>query len=240
MGTHHWNPGDTMLVAGLLSSVAGFGLYRTFSRYAQPSLWLSTRFHAFEPQAFQVLLQRVWGILFLMILPLGFITICFDRVPSGFGLGTGFLQPPPLWSLLIIPMVLALEFLFSSSPVNLEKYPQIRSATWTRGLLALSAISWVVFLVAYEFLFRGLLLFSSMTVLNPWTAVILNVTLYAFAHIYKGLPELFLSIPFGFIFCYLTLVTGNIWCAVALHSFIALSSEWFSLRAHPRMKLVKK
>ena len=240
MGTLHWNPEDLMLVAGLLTSVAGFGLYRTFSRHVQHIFRLSTRFPALEPQAFQVLLQRVWGILFLMILPLGFVTICFDLAPSYFGLGARFLRPPPLWGFLIVPVLLAVVFLLSSSPANLKKYPQIRSATWTRGLLVFSAISWVVFLVAYEFLFRGLLLFSSITVLNSWTAVILNVTLYAFAHIYKGLPELLLSIPFGFILCYLTLVTGNIWCAVALHSIIALSSEWLSLKAHPQMKLAIK
>jgi membrane protease YdiL (CAAX protease family) len=240
MGTLHWNPEDSMLVAGLLSSVGGFGLYRIFSRYVQPFRRLSTRCPALEPKAFQVLLQRIWGILFLMILPLGFMTICLDRPPSGFGLGTGFLRPPPLWSFLIIPVIPAIVFLFSSSPANLAKYPQIRSATWTRGLLVLSAISWVVYLVAYEFLFRGLLLFSSTAVLNPWTAVILNVTLYAFAHIYKGLPELILSVPFGFILCYLTLVTGNIWCAVVLHSIVALSNEWLSLRAQPQMKMVKK
>jgi membrane protease YdiL (CAAX protease family) len=108
------------------------------------------------------------------------------------------------------------------------------------GLLWLSAASWVAFLIAYEFMFRGFLLFSSISVLNPAVAIGLNVALYALAHFYKGALEVVGAIPLGIILCYLTMLTGNIWCAVALHSMMALSHEWFSLKAHPQMKLIRK
>jgi membrane protease YdiL (CAAX protease family) len=108
------------------------------------------------------------------------------------------------------------------------------------GLLSLSASSWVAFLIAYEFMFRGFLLFSSVTVLNPAAAIGLNVAIYALAHFYKGPLEVVGAIPLGIILCYLTLHTGNIWSAVIIHSTMALSHEWFSLKAHPQMKLVRK
>jgi membrane protease YdiL (CAAX protease family) len=43
----------------------------------------------------------------------------------------------------------------------------------------------------------------------------------------------------GIILCYITLLTGNIWSAVIVHSLMALCNEWFSLRAHPEMKLIR-
>jgi len=97
----------------------------------------------------------------------------------------------------------------------------------------------MIFLVAYEFFFRGFILYASLTVLDPWSAIALNCSLYGFAHFYKGPGETFGAIIVGVLLCYLTIVTGNIWSAVAIHSVMALSNEWFSLRAHPDMKLIR-
>ena len=70
-------------------------------------------------------------------------------------------------------------------------------------------------------------------------AIALNSALYAFAHFYKGPGETFGAIPVGVLLCYLTIVTGNIWCAVVIHALMALSNEWFSLYFHPEMEIVK-
>lgn len=104
-------------------------------------------------------------------------------------------------------------------------------------MLTLSGITWLVFLLGYEFLFRGFLLFASVAVMDVWAAIALNCALYAFAHLYKGPGETFGSIPVGILLCYLTLLTGNIWTALILHSVMALSNEWWSIRAHPNMKV---
>ena len=58
-------------------------------------------------------------------------------------------------------MILVTGYFSSSKPGNLALYPQIRIKYWTSGILVLSGISWVCFLmVAYEFLFRGFLLYG--------------------------------------------------------------------------------
>ena len=106
-------------------------------------------------------------------------------------------------------------------------------------MIAISGISWILFLVGYEFLFRGFLLQASLGVMETGPAIALNCALYAFAHFYKGPGETFGAIPAGILFCYLTLLTGNIWCAVILHSVMALSNEWFSLKAHPEMSFTR-
>ena len=52
--------------------------------------------------------------------------------------------------------------------------------------------------------------------------------------------EAFGSIPVGIFLCYLTISTGNIWAAIAVHSLMALSNEWFSIRNNPELKIVVK
>ena len=240
METLHWNPDDAWLLTGLLWSLTGFALYYFLSKQAFPSVWLSAKVQMLKPEVSRILAQRAWGVLFLGIIPMMIIHVGLNRPLTDFGLRLQFLQPPPWWIYALIPLIALISYATASKPSNLALYPQIRARTWSNGTVWLNAISWVVFLVAYEFLFRGFLLFCSLATLNPFSAIVLNVVLYAFAHFYKGPSEVFGSIPIGVVFCYLTLITGNIWCAVAIHSIMALSHEWFSLQAHPQINLVRK
>lgn len=187
----------------------------------------------------EVVAQRNWGVLFLGLISLLIIMLVWKKSPLSYGLGFTFVSPPPWWSYLAIPLILIGSYFQASSASNLSMYPQIRIHKWNTKILALSAGSWFAFLVAYEFFFRGFLFFSSLAVLEPWSAIALNCSLYGFAHFYKGPGETFGALILGIILCYLTLLTGNIWSAVAIHTLMALSNEWFSLRAHPDMKLVR-
>ena len=186
----------------------------------------------------EILAQRGWGVIFLGLASLLIIVLAWKEEAVSFGLGFAFLLHPPLWSYMVIPLVITASYFISSSPANLAIYPQIRIEVWSRKIVVLSALSWIAFLVAYEFFFRGFLLFASLEVLDPWAAIALNCSLYGFAHFNKGPGETFGAIIVGVLLCYLTIHTGNIWSAVVIHSVMALSNEWFSLLANPGMKLV--
>jgi membrane protease YdiL (CAAX protease family) len=177
------------------------------------------------------------GFLFLGVLSAILILVLPESGLKEFGLTLHFRSVPPWWSWLLIPTILTMGYFASQKPGNLELYPQIRAKIWTPGMVLVSGASWLVFLVGYEFLFRGLVLHASLGMMEPVPAIALNCALYAFAHFYKGPGETFGAIPVGIILCYITLVTGNIWSAVLIHSLMALSNEWFSLRAHPEMKI---
>jgi membrane protease YdiL (CAAX protease family) len=118
-------------------------------------------------------------------------------------------------------------------------YPQIRKNEWNLKLILISAFSWILYLIAYEFLFRGYLLFVFLKYLNVWAAISLNVAIYALVHVPKGHKEAIGAIPLGLVLGIITLKTGSIWFAFGLHVVLALSNEWLSLRAHPDMKFVK-
>ena len=119
-------------------------------------------------------------------------------------------------------------------------YPQIRKKEWNFQLLLLSAFSWTAYLLAYEFMFRGYLLFISVAYLGVWPAIALNVAIYALVHVPKGYKEAFGAVPFGIVLGIITIQTGTIWVAFVVHVIMALSNEWFSLRANPEMKLKRR
>jgi membrane protease YdiL (CAAX protease family) len=187
----------------------------------------------------EVLAQRGWGVFFMGLGSLLIILIVWRENPSSYGFGFSFNSPPPWWIYLALPLIIIASYFLSSLEANLANYPQIRLEKWKTQIVVSSAASWIAFLVAYEFFFRGFLLFASLTVLDPWPAIALNCSLYGFAHFYKGPGETFGAVFVGVLLCYITIQTGNIWSAVALHSVMALSNEWFSLRAHPNMEVVK-
>jgi len=192
-----------------------------------------------HPNIKTVLVQRAWGFLFLGVLTL-LLVMAWGEEASTFGLGFNFTAAPPWWSWPLLPLVILLSYLQASSRSNLEMYPQIRIRVWSTPTLVASAISWILFLLAYEFLFRGFLLFGSLQVMGPWQAIALNVALYSLAHMYKGPGETFGSIPVGIFLCFISLNSGNIWMAMLFHTVMALSNEWFSLRAHPHMQFGRK
>lgn len=235
-----WNPEHWKFTLALMYSVTGFAAYYFLSHAQGPEQLIRNRLPGMDPQVGRIVLQRTWGFLFLGIIPLLLIISVIKEPLSSFGLGFRFQQPPPPWIYALIPLIVLLSYWRARTPSNLEQYPQIRSMNWTPGILQLSALSWIIFLVGYEFLFRGFLLFASLSILDPWIAVMVNVALYSAAHFYKGAMETFGAIPLGFFLCYITLITGNIWSALLLHTVMALSNEWFSLKAHPHIHLVKK
>lgn len=223
----------------LLWSAIGFSAYYFLSLNHQLGLRIWRKQAHMHPGIKIVVMQRLWGVLFLGIVSLIILLFVIRGDAKAYGLGFAFAAPPPWWTWVLFPVIVLLAWKQAPAKSNLELYPQIRIRVWSRGTVLLSALSWIAFLLAYEFMFRGFLLYGSLSILEPWQAIALNVALYALAHMYKGPGETFGAIPVGILLCWLTLETGNIWMAVLIHCTMALSNEWFSLRAHPDMQLKK-
>ncbi|HER09149.1 MAG TPA: CPBP family intramembrane metalloprotease [Bacteroides sp.] len=231
------DPPNKALIIALIWSVAGFSCYYLLSQNDRFARKFRHRVPHLDYHIIQVLFQRMWGVIFLGILSVLVIRLFLRDPLAVYGLGFQFHRPPPWWILLSFPLIIAVSRYHASSSKNLALYPQFRIQTWTPGILFINGISWIMFLVAYEFLFRGFLLFGALSVMDPQPAVLLNCVLYAVAHLYKGPLETIGAIPMGVLLCYLTILTGNIWTAVCIHSFMALTNEWMSIRAHPGMEL---
>ncbi len=133
-------------------------------------------------------------------------------------------------------ILVLINWVASRSPENLAKYPQIRARAWPFSLLLLSAISWIAYLFAYEFMFRGFFLFNCVGEIGIFASIIINVVFYSLVHLHKGKKETLGSIPLGIIFCLITIHFGTIWGAFWIHCCLALSNEWFSIKYHKEIK----
>jgi membrane protease YdiL (CAAX protease family) len=217
-------------------SVASFGFvfYHLMTNSPAFKLWEGQTTY----NARQIMFRRLTGVFIFGFVSLIVITFALHSDPAGFG--TGFPNLKTLiWLLALSLVIIPINYFNSKNPENLIQYPQIRNPKWSSSLLILSAFSWIAYLFAYEFLFRGFFLFSSVAVLGVWPAIILNTAIYSLIHIPKGNKETLGAIPFGFVISYLAIETGTFWIAFFAHVILALSNEWFSLAAQPEMHLEK-
>ena len=142
----------------ILWCVVGFGSYYFLSH----SITCKSRFGApcriLDRQGNHVLLQRILGFLFLGVFSVLIILFLPELSLKEYGLSLKFSSAPPAWTWLLIPVILIIGYFAARKPGNLENYPQIRAKIWTPRMIAISSVSWVVFLIGYEFLFRGFVL----------------------------------------------------------------------------------
>jgi len=188
----------------------------------------------------KVLYQRLLGGILYGLVPFLIIILVFRRPLNQYGFAGDYFMKSFLWWIPIAVVVVILTYLGAKTEKNLAMYPQIRVQHWNVGLILVSALSWITYLVGYEFLFRGFLLFSCLESFGYWPAIVINVCLYSLFHIAKGSREAIGSLFFGFLLCYLTLHLGSFWFAIFIHITMALSNEWFSLGFQPDMKFIKK
>ena len=118
-------------------------------------------------------------------------------------------------------------------------YPQFKLTRWTASYKLLSYVTWTLYLMGYEFMFRGILLFGTIEEIGYYPAVILNVFLYAFVHIPKGKKEVLGCFILGPILCAVAVTTHNILIPTALHVSLCLWNEYFSIRRAEEKMMVK-
>ncbi len=132
-------------------------------------------------------------------------------------------------------IAIGVNFFYASAKNNIKIYPNIRQSLWTPGLLLANTVSLMVYLTAYEWLFRSFLFFGCLSVYPMWFAILINVIVYAGAHLHQGPRETILSVPFGIILCLISWFTGTFLTAAIIHIALSLSNDYFAIRANPEM-----
>lgn len=94
----------------------------------------------------------------------------------------------------------------------------------------LEVVSWIFYLIPYEYLMRGLLMTYLLTKFNTVTSIMLNCSLYALFHVQQGLRETQGAFLFGLLLCGVTVITGNFWSAFVIHLMFALSNSFIVMR----------
>jgi membrane protease YdiL (CAAX protease family) len=82
----------------------------------------------------------------------------------------------------------------------------------------------ILFMIVYEFFFRGMMLFAMIEDLGLVTAVIINLVLYTLVHWFDK-KERYGSVFMGIILCSVSIHYHSVWPAIIIHLSLALSNE---------------
>ncbi|MBK6948922.1 MAG: CPBP family intramembrane metalloprotease [Haliscomenobacter sp.] len=233
------SPDDQPTIFALTTALTGFLAYHFLAQSHWLRHWIRNRSARGQFSQNRVFAQRFLGILFLGLLPFAATWMLQTRDPDLIGLGKGDLYQSLRATALLSVVIVLITFFNAQKESNLDMYPQIRVKEWSWRLVFWSSLTWALYLLAYEFLFRGLLFFLVLHAEGFAVATAVNVTVYALTHLPKGEKETLGAIPLGFVLCWFTFATGSIWLAVAVHVVMALSNEWLSIYYHPEMRVKK-
>ena len=182
--------------------------------------------------------RRLTGFVLMGVIP-AILVYTFDLISfSELGFNNSWDNEGWYWVLGVGAVTLLVSLGVAKKPVNLKSYPQIRESNWTTLTMVQEYGGWFLYLVGYEFLFRGLFLFGTIPVLGYTGAIAVNICAYSLAHMVKGWQETFGAIILGFIYAYVTIITGSLWFALFMHVFQAWSNSFFSFRNQEDMRYV--
>ena len=181
-------------------------------------------------------IERLSGIVVLGILPL-IVATSIDH-PSFFA----FTDWPSysITSLLVYGIFVLLLVLFTSwqyPRMEINRFQSVlRFTPEIRRWGMPNLVIWVLYLIAYEWILRGLMLYGSIEWMGVPAAVALNCAVYAVIHIHKGWEQIVGALPFGLLLCWVTLQSGSIWPAYLLHLILSLSMEVYVIRYYRNQK----
>jgi len=213
-------------------------------------LWALISFYLYWPLFFSILkkgkrknivLVRFYGGLLFGGVPVLILLILKINVLDNLGLHIP--EGPIFWHLLSAFMIIAiipLIYYQARSSSNLSDYPQIKSPQWNLNLILMNSASWIFYLIGYEVLFRGFLLFPLFDELSLGLVLIINLSIYSLSHVAKSFREGLGTIPIGLLLFVIAWKTNSILYPIIIHWTIALSNSFFSVRHHPEMEFVKR
>jgi membrane protease YdiL (CAAX protease family) len=229
---------ELLAVTAIVSVILLFFLYYyTASRKIAGTWLIRPLFPSLRNEILDFLSYKLSGIIFTGVIPLILFLWVLKLSPSRIGLVAG--RTSGYWYILLILIIITLtvSFYSSKSPHIRARSPELRLKDWYPGHVFLSAGAWVLYLLGYEFLFRGVLWFLCFGAFGFWPALAVNLVLYSLVHLPQGVKMAVGTIPVGIIFCLLSHLTGSFLPAFIIHSFIAVSTEMFSLYHEPDVRL---
>jgi len=212
-------------------TIAVFLLYLNGARMFEPENDRDTRR--------TVLLTRLYGFFCYGVIPFVVVAGWLQKGPIYFGLGFEYSTLMWYWLVGLNPVMILIAYLGNKSQEGTDMYPQIRITDWKPSLVISNTAGWVLYLIGYEFFFRGFLLFGSLLVLDAWSAVALNAVIYALMHLQKNMRETVGSVPFGAVLAIIALQTGSIWTGLVIHCTLAIANFLFAISLHPQFRFVK-
>lgn len=136
------------------------------------------------------------------------------------------LKPVSAWIYVwLAAVVLSLIATSWNTTIQLRKIKRIHNSGMKQGNLVIYFSGRIIFLFLYELFFRGVLLFSLISLTGNIVSVLITVGLYTGLHAHSSKDELIATVPFGILSAVICIWANSIWPAVILHIAVALTAE---------------
>jgi membrane protease YdiL (CAAX protease family) len=229
---------EFLAITAVISVILLFFLhYYTTERNIIGNRLLKPLFPSISESCASFLFCKLLGILFTGIVPFMIFLWILKLSPASIGFIAGRTSSYWYFILILVLIALIVSYYSSKSPQIRAWSPELRKHDWYPRHVILSAGVWVVYLLGYEFLFRGVIWFLCVDAFGFWPALAVNVVLYSAVHLPRSIWMAVGAIPVGLLFCLLSSLTGSFLPAFIIHSFIAVSTEIFSLYHEPEVRL---
>jgi len=213
--------------------LTGFIIYYFLSEFLKK--YFKNTIKAKVPSYYSFIAQRILGFFTFGLIPFAIVLVSHSKPAGNYGLNFNNLQTSLFWTAFLSLIIIVANYFLAGKKQNLKNYPQIRLNNWSIDKILINSLTWILYLFGYELMFRGLLLFSFYYAYGTVVAIAVNCVLYSLVHIPKGKKETIGAIPLGIILSFITLNTGSIFVAFAFHVIMALSNDYFAIKAHPSM-----
>lgn len=188
-----------------------------------------------EPEA-QIFLERILGFLLLGGIPALIFPLVFNTPLSKLGMNLPSGEGLWLWWLVPVVLFTAFSLLRPASGVDTGFYPQVRKPIWNIKRILVNGLFWIIYLLGYEFAFRGWLFFSCLHAFGLWPAIMINSAIYGLSHIPKGASEAFGALIMGVGFCLIAYFTNSFLIVLVLHILLAIGNDFKAIGANREMR----
>jgi len=178
------------------------------------------------------LYARYWqfGVFFILmfVLPALYVKLVMKKPLSDFGLGLGDVKWGSKWLITIPLLVVPLIYISSKMPDVRTEYPLAKILLTDQSHLFVYELVYIIFYyIAWEFFFRGFLLFGLKEKFGGFNAVLIQTISSCLVHIDKPEGEIIGSILIGILFGLIALRSRSIWYVFALHISIGVLTDLF-------------
>lgn len=183
--------------------------------------WLVFIYPLFQRQALAVLLQ--------LVVPVVLILAVHRRSLRDFGLGLGDVKFwLPLTAVIFAVQIIVIACWLSQDPVYVRRYPTFALARGGGALFWAWEASRLCYMLSWEFLFRGYLLFALEKRLGLLACVVQTMP-FVLMHIvsHKPVSEIYFTVASGVLSGLFVLLCRSVWPVVWLHAMGAILLDVF-------------
>jgi len=220
---------DNFFYLTLLSAPVLLTVYRYFTEAHNFIVYFPSQLTGGPGEVYAYILE--YAAFFILVLIIPFLIMRAygkDKIVTSLFAFKNFRRHILATTLTVVFLVIPSAYNSSFMPDVLAEYPLPRFLLQDQQLLPVYMLAlFLLYYVAWEFFFRGFLLFGLRDKYGAFPAVLIQTISSCLVHIDKPTAEIIGSIPFGILFGIIALRTRSIWVVIVIHAALGIFNDLF-------------